>query len=58
MAHYAKVLEGKVVDVIVAESSYFDTFVDTTPGDWIQTSYKRGCRIWSRERLRGCVHQY
>jgi hypothetical protein len=39
MAHYAKVLEGKVVDVIVAESSYFDTFVDTTPGDWIQTSY-------------------
>ena len=39
MAHYAKVREGKVIEVIVAESSYFDTFVDTTPGDWIKTSY-------------------
>ncbi len=39
MAHFAKVLNGKVVQVIVAEPEYFDNFVDTSPGDWIQTSY-------------------
>jgi len=39
MAHYAKVLEGKVIQVIVAEEDFFDTFVDTSPGDWIKTSY-------------------
>ena len=39
MSHFAKVLDGKVVQVIVAEPEFFDTFVDTTPGEWIQTSY-------------------
>tara|TARA_B100001778_G_C18543267_1_gene609345 strand:- start:391 stop:876 length:486 start_codon:yes stop_codon:yes gene_type:complete len=39
MAHYAKVKEGKVVEVIVADATFFDTFVDNTPGEWIQTSY-------------------
>lgn len=39
MAHYAKVLDGKVLNVIVAEADFFDTFVDTSPGEWIQTSY-------------------
>ena len=39
MAHYAKVEEGTVTQVIVAEADFFDTFVDTTPGEWIQTSY-------------------
>jgi len=39
MAHYAKVLNGVVEQVIVAEAEFFDTFVDTSPGDWIQTSY-------------------
>lgn len=39
MGHYAKVLDGKVVQVIVAEADFFDTFVDSSPGDWIQTSY-------------------
>ena len=39
MAHYAKVLDGKVIQVIVAEAEFFDTFVDSSPGDWIQTSY-------------------
>jgi hypothetical protein len=39
MAHYAKVLDGKVINVIVAEAEFFNTFVDSTPGDWIQTSY-------------------
>lgn len=39
MAHFAKVLNGTVVDVIVAEPEFFDSFVDTSPGEWIQTSY-------------------
>lgn len=39
MAHFAKVLNGTVVEVIVAEPDFFDSFVDTSPGEWIQTSY-------------------
>ena len=39
MSHFAKVLDGKVVQVIVAEQEFFDTFVDSSPGEWIQTSY-------------------
>lgn len=39
MSHFAKVCDGKVVQVIVAEQDFFDTFVDTSPGEWIQTSY-------------------
>jgi hypothetical protein len=39
MSHFAKVLDGKVVNVIVAEAEFFDTFVDSSPGQWIQTSY-------------------
>lgn len=39
MAHFAKVLGGKVIDIIVAEEEFFDTFVDSSPGEWIQTSY-------------------
>lgn len=39
MSHYAKVLNGQVVQVIVAESDFFNTFVDSSPGQWIQTSY-------------------
>lgn len=39
MGHFAKVLDGTVIQVIVAEPEFFETFVDTTPGEWIQTSY-------------------
>jgi len=39
MGHYAKVRQGKVVKVIVAEASFFDNFIDDSPGKWIQTSY-------------------
>jgi len=39
MAHFAKVLNGMVTDVIVAEPDFFETFVDNSPGAWIQTSY-------------------
>jgi hypothetical protein len=39
MAHFAKVVSGTVTQVIVAEPEFFETFVDTSPGEWIQTSY-------------------
>jgi hypothetical protein len=39
MAHYAKVNNGIVEQVIVAEKEFFDTFVDSSPGTWLQTSY-------------------
>lgn len=39
MAHYAKVVDGIVTKVIVAEADFFDTFVDDSAGRWIQTSY-------------------
>lgn len=40
MGHFAKVVNGQVTQVIVAEPAFFETFVDQTgPGEWIQTSY-------------------
>lgn len=39
MSHFAKVLDGKVIQVIVAGPEFFDTFVDSSPGSWIHTSY-------------------
>lgn len=39
MAHFAKVIDGIVERVIVAEPEFFNTFVDSSPGEWIQTSY-------------------
>ena len=39
MSHFAKVVDGKVTQVIVAEAEFFNTFVDTSPGTWLQTSY-------------------
>jgi len=39
LSHFAKVTDGKVTQVIVAEKEFFDTYVDNTPGEFIQTSY-------------------
>jgi hypothetical protein len=39
MGHFAKVVDGKVTQVIVAEPEFFDTFVDSSPGTWLATSY-------------------
>ena len=39
MSHYCKVVDGKVSQVIVAEAEFFDTFVDTSPGQWLKCSY-------------------
>lgn len=40
MGSYAKLNKDNIViKVIVAEAEFFETFVDDTPGQWIQTSY-------------------
>jgi len=39
MSNYAKVVNGLVVEVIVADADFFKTFKDTSPGTWLQTSY-------------------
>jgi hypothetical protein len=39
MSHFCKVVDGIVTQVIVAEQEFFDTFIDSSPGEWIQTSY-------------------
>lgn len=38
MGHYAKVVNGTVTNVIVAEQ-VIDSYDDSIPGQWIQTSY-------------------
>ena|ERR1700744_2027237 len=37
MAYFAKVVNGLVTTVIVAEQSFFDKFVDSSPGTWVET---------------------
>jgi hypothetical protein len=39
MAHFAQVVNGTVVNVIVAELEYIATIDSITTGDWVQTSY-------------------
>jgi hypothetical protein len=46
MSHFAKVNNGIVETVIVADDDFFETFVDSSPGTWIKTSYN----------THGCVH--
>lgn len=37
MGCFAKVVGGKVVEVISAEQEFIDNMVDTSPGRWIET---------------------
>lgn len=52
MSHYAKVLDGKVIQVIVADAAYFDTFVDSSPGNWVKTYYAQS-DLGDKKALRG-----
>jgi hypothetical protein len=47
MAHYAKIVNNIVTQVIVAEADFFDSFIDTSPGKWIQTSYNTNAGVHS-----------
>ena len=37
MSIYAKIVNNIVVQTMVTEEGFFDTFVDETPGEWIET---------------------
>jgi len=37
MAYFAKVLNGKVVDIMICDQDYMDNYIDTSPGTWIET---------------------
>ena len=54
MAHYAKVKDGIVQKVIVAEADFFTNLVETEAGEWVQTSYntKGGVHILGGTPLR------
>jgi len=39
MAHFAKVKNGVVINVLKAEQEFVDNYIDHVPGTWIQTSY-------------------
>lgn len=54
MAHYAKVLDDEVVQVIIAEEDFMNNFVDTTPGTWIET-FQDGSK---RKRFAGIGMKY
>ena len=54
MEHYAKVENKLVTQVIVAEAEFFDTFVDSSPGEWIETSYNNNIR----KNFAGVGHTY
>jgi len=39
MSHFAKVRNGQVVSIRRASPEFITSFVDSSPGEWIQTSY-------------------
>ena len=39
MAHYARVVNGVVENVIIAEQEYIDNNPDIVSSEWVQTSY-------------------
>ena len=38
MSYYAKVVNGIVDQIIVAEPEFMETFIDSSPGEWIKAS--------------------
>ena len=37
MSYYVKVVDGVVVQGIVADAEFFNVFVDSSPGTWLET---------------------
>lgn len=45
MGHYARVHNGVVTHVIVADQAFIDVYNDGEPGEWLQTSYNTSCGV-------------
>ena len=52
--YWAKIVDGLVVNVIVANEDFFDTFVDDTPGTWLETKMDGSIR----KNYAGIGHTY
>jgi len=39
MSTFAKVLDGRVINIIVADADFIATFHDPEPGQWIETDF-------------------
>jgi hypothetical protein len=51
MSHYAKVVNGIVKNLIVADTDFMENFIDDSPGRWIQTSYNTyGGKHYDKDR--------
>ena len=55
MAHYARVENGIVKQVIVAEEDFIRSYVSLEPGEWVQTSYNT---IAGQHKLGGTPLRY
>jgi hypothetical protein len=52
MAHFTRVDKGIVKEIIVAEQDFFDSYVATEAGEWIQCSYNtRGGVHYQSDRI-------
>jgi hypothetical protein len=52
MAHFARVDKGIVKEIIVAQQDFFDSYVATEAGEWIQCSYNtRGGVHYQSDRI-------
>ena len=58
MGHFAKIVDSKVTQVIVAEPEFFQTFIDSSPGEWIQTSYDTQSSTPLRKNYAGIGYTY
>jgi hypothetical protein len=54
MSYYAKVNNGIVEKVIVANSTFFDNYTDDSPGEWVETFITGGVR----KNYAGVGHSY
>jgi hypothetical protein len=58
MSHYAKVVKGKVVNVIVADENYIKKMIDNSPGQWIQTSFNTSAGVHSFDQSKALRKNY
>ncbi len=58
MAHFAKIEDSIVTQVIVADDVFFDTFVDTSPGEWLITELEPQDGVHFRKNYAGAGMTY
>tara|TARA_R110000765_G_scaffold97040_3_gene182667 strand:+ start:1485 stop:1808 length:324 start_codon:yes stop_codon:yes gene_type:complete len=54
MPNFAKIKDNVVTQIIVAEKEFFDTFIDSSPGEWINVVDDLGKR--KNKAIIGCTY--